>query len=96
MRAAAGAADLDGRVFNVGGGSRIALLDAVDLIGELSGRPLEVRHLPVPDGDLRDTGADTARAERTLGFTPATPFEDGLRAEFEWILSALDHGRSGP
>ena len=89
-RAAATARDVGGQVFNVGGGARVGLLDAVESIRELSGRPLELRHLPVQDGDVRDTGADITRAAEVLGFVPKTAFRDGLRAEFDWIASARD------
>jgi UDP-glucose 4-epimerase len=84
-RAAAAMPDPDGRVFNIGGGSRTALAEAIDLIGGFAGRPLDVRHLPMQDGDVRDTGADTTLAEQLLGYAPTTAFEDGLRAEFEWV-----------
>jgi UDP-glucuronate 4-epimerase len=87
-RAAGAASDVAGRVFNVGGGSRIALADAIELIREFSGQPLDVRHLPVQDGDVRDTGADTTLAASELGFAPTTAFQDGLRAEFDWLAAA--------
>jgi nucleoside-diphosphate-sugar epimerase len=86
-RAAADAPAVGGGVFNIGGGSRIALTDAIELVRELSGRPLEVQHLPTQDGDVRDTGADTSRARHALGFAPTTSFRDGLRAEYEWVVS---------
>jgi UDP-glucose 4-epimerase len=91
-RAAAAAPDVSGRVFNVGGGSRIALADAIGLLNELNGRPLEVTHLPMQDGDVRDTGADTTQAEEALGFAPRTAFEDGLRAEYEWVAASSRAG----
>src|SRR5439155_7117286 len=50
---AAAAPQVAGEVFNVGGGSRIALAEAIEQIGELSGRPLEVQRLPAADGDVR-------------------------------------------
>jgi UDP-glucose 4-epimerase len=86
-RAAATAAGVGGRVFNVGGGSRTALVDALRLIEDYSGSALDVRHLPMQDGDVRDTAADTSLAETDLGFTPAVSFEEGLRAEYEWAVS---------
>jgi nucleoside-diphosphate-sugar epimerase len=86
-RAAATIPGIAGSVFNVGGGSRIALAEAIDLIREISGSGLEVQHVPIQDGDVRDTGADTTLAARMLGFAPGTAFADGLRAEFDWVAS---------
>jgi UDP-glucuronate 4-epimerase len=91
-RAAGVAAGVGGKIFNVGGGSRICLADAIEQIRRFGGRELEVRHLPMQDGDVRDTGADTRLAERELGFTPSIAFADGLRAEFDWVVSTLEQG----
>lgn len=92
-RAAAAAPGVGGAVFNVGGGSRIGLVDAIGHIQEFSGHPVEVQHLPMEDGDVRDTGADTTLAREALAFTPTTAFADGLLAEFEWVVSVAE--RSG-
>jgi UDP-glucose 4-epimerase len=83
-RRAAEVADIEGEVFNVGGGGQISLNRAIDLIGQLAGRPLTVNRTGSEHGDVRDTGADVRRIRASLGFEPQMPFEDGLRAEFAW------------
>ena len=93
-RKAAELAPSDFRVFNVGGGSKISLASTLDVIAELAGKALDVRHLDVVDGDVRDTGADTSRAESELEFVPSTKFEDGLAAEFEWMVEASQRSAS--
>jgi nucleoside-diphosphate-sugar epimerase len=85
-RAAATSAGARSQVYNVGGGSRVSVNEALELIVSFAGRPLEVRHLESEKGDVRNTGADTTRARRELGFNPTTPVEAGLQAEFEWML----------
>jgi nucleoside-diphosphate-sugar epimerase len=86
---AAGSVDgVAGEIFNVGGGSRIALRDTLALIEELAGRQLDIRYGPPCSGDVKDTGADTAQARDKLAYSPAVSFENGLRAEFEWMLAA--------
>jgi nucleoside-diphosphate-sugar epimerase len=74
-----------GRVYNIGGGSRVSLLEVFDLIGRVSGRPVAIDHRPAQKGDMRDTFADTSRAREDLGFTPAVTLEDGLRDMFVWM-----------
>jgi len=76
-----------GGVYNIGGGSRMSLSHALSLIQQFAERPLEITHLPPQEGDVRDTGADTARAEADLGYQPQTDFEAGLRAQFDWVLA---------
>lgn len=78
-----------GGTYNVGGGSRVSVAEALALIEEMAGHPLDVRHLDAQPGDVRDTGADTAAAQRDLGYAPAQSFSDGLRAEFEWMAGEV-------
>jgi UDP-glucuronate 4-epimerase len=90
-RAAAVAPAAHGQVYNVGGGSRVSVNEAIEHIVSFAGRPLEVRHVESEKGDVRNTGADTSRAQRDLGFNPTTSVENGLRAEFEWMLARERH-----
>ncbi|HEX6713034.1 MAG TPA: NAD-dependent epimerase/dehydratase family protein [Thermoleophilaceae bacterium] len=76
-----------GAVYNVGGGSPVAVIDAIRLIGELVGRRIDVAQLPAPLGDPRRTGCDPSLAMAELGFVPRTPLRDGLSAQLEWMLA---------
>ncbi|MEA2392178.1 MAG: hypothetical protein QOJ82_69 [Solirubrobacteraceae bacterium] len=84
-RAAAEAQDAPGRVYNVGGGSRVSLNHTIELLAGIAGRPLHVRRHDREHGDVIDTGADIRRARRELGFEPQVSLQEGLAAEFEWI-----------
>jgi UDP-glucuronate 4-epimerase len=77
-----------GRVYNVGGGSEISLLDALGVCERIAGRRLEVRHDGAGTGDARRTLADFGQAEADLGWTPTTSLEDGLRAQCESVMTA--------
>ena len=70
-----------GRVYNIGGGSRVSLREVFDLIGRVSGRPVTVDLQPAQKGDMRDTYADTTRARADLGFAPSVTLEEGLRGD---------------
>jgi UDP-glucuronate 4-epimerase len=88
-RAAAEAPAASGEAYNVGGGSRVSVNEAIDLIGSFAGRPLEVHRLEPEKGDVRNTGADTSKARRDLGFNPMTSVAAGLEAEFEWMVDRV-------
>jgi UDP-glucuronate 4-epimerase len=75
-----------GRTYNVGGGLRASVNDALAIIGALAERPLNVDYQEAQAGDVRETGADTTRARDELGFDPRTSLQDGLGAEFEWCV----------
>ena len=77
-----------GGVYNIGGGSRVELLDVFELIGRITGRPLRLNMIEPQAGDMRDTYADTARAREDLAFAPAVTLEQGLRAQFQWMTEA--------
>ena len=77
-----------GGVYNIGGGSRVELLDVFELIRAVTDRPLRVNRIDAQRGDMRDTYADTTRARADLGFAPTVSLEQGLRAQFEWMTEA--------
>jgi nucleoside-diphosphate-sugar epimerase len=74
--------------FNVGGGSRVTVLEALALIERILGTPLKLQHVAALKGDVDHTHADTSRARELLGYSPKTSLEDGLRAQVEWHLRA--------
>jgi len=83
--AAAAVRGIPGRVYNIGGGSRVSLLEVFDMIRRVSGRPMQIDHQPAQKGDMRDTYADTGRARADLEFRPSVGLEEGLRDMFVWM-----------
>ena len=79
-----------GAVYNIGGGSRVALLDVFELIRRVTGRPLRMERKDAQHGDMRDTYADTTRARAELAFIPTVTLEEGLRAQYDWMTAAHD------
>jgi nucleoside-diphosphate-sugar epimerase len=74
-----------GEIYNIGGGSQVELRHAIQLLGDFAGRPIAVEHRQAQPGDVRATGADITRARVDLGYEPSVRFDDGLRAEFDWV-----------
>ena len=74
-----------GRVYNIGGGSRVSLKEVFDLFGKITGRKLRIDLQPSQKGDMRDTYADTTLARTDLGFQPSVNLEEGLRAMYRWM-----------
>ncbi|MGB3237293.1 MAG: NAD-dependent epimerase/dehydratase family protein [Geitlerinemataceae cyanobacterium] len=85
--AAAVAPDAPGEVFNVGGGSRVALTEIIDTMEEIVGKPIKRNYFEPARGDARHTSADTSKAHRILGYQPHVALKDGLSREWEWIQS---------
>jgi UDP-glucose 4-epimerase len=75
---------ISGRVYNVGTGRRVSVLDLVASLNRLLSTSLEPRHEPARAGDVRHSCADITRARRELGYEPAVAFEDGLGRTLRW------------
>jgi nucleoside-diphosphate-sugar epimerase len=80
---------IPGRVYNIGGGSRVSVNDVLQVIGKVSGRMPSVRHEGDQKGDMRHTYADTRLARTDLGFAPKVALEEGLTAEYRWLSDTL-------
>jgi UDP-glucose 4-epimerase len=74
-----------GAAYNVGGGSRVSMLEVIETVREVTGRKLELVMEPMQKGDMRDTYADTSAARRDFGYEPRTSLREGLQREWDWI-----------
>ena len=82
------------RVYNIGNSHPENLLDFVDTLQRVlvEERVLPADYdfeahkqlVPMQPGDVPVTYADTTALQRDLGYKPATPLEDGLRAFAKW------------
>ena len=78
-----------GRVYNIGGGSRVSINEVLELIGRVAGRRPTVNVDSAQKGDMRHTYADTSAARADLGFAPTVGLEEGLTAEHKWLADTL-------
>lgn len=69
--------------FNVAGGGRVSMNQAIELVEEISGRRINVDRQPPQSGDVRNTGADLSKSREVLGYSPRVKLRDGLRAQIE-------------
>jgi nucleoside-diphosphate-sugar epimerase len=86
---AAATRGVPGRVYNVGGGSRVSVNEVLELIGRVAKRRPVVRVDPAQKGDMRHTYADTSLARADLGFVPTVGLEEGLTAEHQWLTETI-------
>jgi UDP-glucuronate 4-epimerase len=72
------------RVFNIGNHDPVELMAFVEAIEEALGRKAEKNFLPLQDGDVPATYADTAELNAWTGFAPATSVRDGVGRFVAW------------
>lgn len=71
-------------VYNVGGGTPVTLLAAVQVIDQLVGKPITIEHRDSARGDARQTSANTSLARAELDLSPSVTLEEGLARQIEW------------
>jgi nucleoside-diphosphate-sugar epimerase len=86
---AAATRGIAGRVYNIGGGSRVSINAVLAMIGRVTGRAPLISLDLAQKGDMRHTLADTSLAHAELGFEPRVGLEDGLTAEYKWLTDIL-------
>ncbi|WP_291994798.1 NAD-dependent epimerase [Candidatus Accumulibacter sp. ACC003] len=72
------------RVFNIGNHQPVPLLDFIGALEDALGKVAEKRLLPMQDGDVPATYADTALLADWLGFAPATSLKEGVGNFVAW------------
>lgn len=77
--ASAPAEKVAGKVFNVGCGQAVNLLQLVEALNHITGRQLKPQFEPARPGDVRFSQADTTAIRNAVDFKPATPWQVGLQ-----------------
>lgn len=82
--------DAAGHAFNIGGGpgNAVSLLQLLDHVGALLGRPVERSFQAWRPGDQRYYVSDTRRAVERLGLEPFTGWRDGVADLAGWLAAA--------
>jgi UDP-glucuronate 4-epimerase len=75
-------------VFNLGNSHPVKLVELVDLLERATGRKAIREYKPLQAGDVPLTWADISKAERLLGYRPATQLEEGLKRFVAWYRAA--------
>jgi UDP-glucose 4-epimerase len=84
MLKAAEVPGVSGRVYNVGTGRNITLLDLVDALNTVLGSNLKPTFGPGRPGDPKFSLADISRTKAELGYNPDVSLEEGLRRTLKW------------
>jgi UDP-glucose 4-epimerase len=81
---------IDGEAYNVGGGSRIKLIECIRIIEEISGKKANLKFGDSQRGDARHTYADVSKAKKDFGYSPAVGIREGLTEHYNWLKKNLE------
>ena len=72
------------RIFNIGNNQPEKLMDFISILENAFSKVAEKEFLPMQDGDVKATYADTSALEAWVGFKPHTPLKDGIGKFADW------------
>lgn len=75
------------RIYNIGCGHPVKLMDFIGELEQAFGREAKKRFLPMQPGDVYETYADTTRLQTEMGYTPKVSLHEGIRRFADWYLS---------
>ncbi|MBC8521772.1 MAG: GDP-mannose 4,6-dehydratase [Candidatus Syntrophoarchaeum sp.] len=83
--------EIEGEVFNVGGGSRISVNKLIELLEKITEKNAKIKYIEKQKGDVRDTLADTSKISNELNWKPKVKIKEGLKRFVEWYKSLYKH-----
>jgi len=72
------------QIFNIGNHQPVKLMDFIATVERVLGKQAIKEYLPMQDGDVPITYADTSRLREAVGFSPDTSLEAGVRKFVDW------------
>jgi UDP-glucuronate 4-epimerase len=75
------------RIYNIGNHQPVDLMTYINVLERALERVAEKKLLPLQDGDVVATYAQTAALQADVGFVPATSITDGIGRFVEWYCS---------
>jgi UDP-glucuronate 4-epimerase len=85
-----------GTVLNIAGGVQASVLDALDVVAEITGFPVPLDRRPPANGEALRTSGDTSAARALLGWQPRTTLRAGLEAQYEAYVAQQARLIGGP
>lgn len=86
-RMAQSGAQAESRLYNIGHGDPVNLMDFVQTLEQHLGKTAEKIYLPMQAGDVEVTWADTKALEADVGYTADTDLDTGIKAFADWFKS---------
>ncbi len=72
------------RIVNIGRGKTEPLMKYLAVLEKCFGKEAVIENLPMQDGDVPITSADTSSLEKLTGFSPVVDIEEGLSIFADW------------
>jgi nucleoside-diphosphate-sugar epimerase len=77
---------------NIGSEEMVTINHLAEMIMEIAGKKLSIRHIPGPLG-VRGRNSDNRLISEKLGWKPSRPLAEGLRKTYDWIQKRVEASR---
>jgi nucleoside-diphosphate-sugar epimerase len=77
---------------NVGSEEMVTINQLAEMIMEIAGKKLSIKHIPGPLG-VRGRNSDNRLISEKLGWKPSRPLTEGLRKTYDWIQKRVEASR---
>jgi UDP-glucuronate 4-epimerase len=75
------------KIFNIGNNKPVELLDFIACLEEALGKFASKEFMPLQDGDVPETYADTQALNQWVGYVPTTEIKQGIGIYVDWYRS---------
>ena len=75
------------RIFNIGNNQPVKLMNFIKSLEKVLGKKAKKRFLPLQQGDVPKTYADTKELYKWVKFKPSTLIDDGIKSFVKWYKS---------
>jgi len=72
-------------VFNIGNSKPVKLMDFISIMEDCIGKKALKHFLPMQDGDVKITYADTSLIQKVKGYSPTSDLKEGTRKFIKWF-----------
>jgi UDP-glucuronate 4-epimerase len=79
-------------VFNIGNHNPVDLMEFINILETALGRKATYNFLPMQDGDVPITYAETSRLRAAVDFSPSTPLAEGIGRFVAWYRDFYRQG----
>ncbi|RFF27861.1 MULTISPECIES: NAD-dependent epimerase/dehydratase family protein [unclassified Wenzhouxiangella] len=77
---------------NIGSDEMISINNLVRMVASISGKQIEIRNIPGPEG-VRGRNSDNTLIREKLGWAPEMPLKDGMARTYSWIAEQVANAR---
>ncbi|MCH8029890.1 MAG: NAD-dependent epimerase/dehydratase family protein [Candidatus Dadabacteria bacterium] len=81
---------IGGGVYNIGGGSRVRLIEAIGIIEDITGKKAKLKFVERQKGDAKHTFSDVSKAKKDFEYSPQLSLREGLERHCEWLEKNIE------